>query len=121
LVFEMRVEDGPRSIKQGGGRELESAGGTLMDGWKKAVVAGSVGASAVLFLKKKWPAGVFAAGVALAVLASEYPEKFESVRGVLPEYFQRGMRTMEVVSRAGQKIAQFAEQGGQGIWDEIFS
>ena len=92
-----------------------------MDGWKKAVVVGSVGASAVLFLKKKWPAGVLMGGVALAVLASEYPEKFESVQNVLPEYFQKGMRLMEVVSRAGQKIAQFAEQGGQGIWDEISS
>jgi hypothetical protein len=92
-----------------------------MDGWKKAVVVGSVGASAILFLKKKWPAGVLTGGVALAVLASEYPEKFESVQNVLPEYFQKGMRLMEVVSRAGRKIAQFAEQGGQGVWDEISS
>jgi hypothetical protein len=110
-----------RSIKQGSGAELKLAWGTFMDGWKKAVVVGSVGASAVLFLKKKWPAGVLMGGVALAVLASEYPEKFESVQNVLPEYFQKGMRLMEVVSRAGQKIAQFAEQGGQGIWDEISS
>jgi hypothetical protein len=92
-----------------------------MDGWKKAVVAGSVGTSAVLFLKKKWPAGVLTAGVALAVLASEYPEKFESVQNVLPRYFRSGMRMMEIVSRAGQRIAQLAEQGGHEIWDEISS
>ena len=42
-----------------------------MESWKKAVVAGSAGASAILFLKKKYPAGVLTAGVALAVLASE--------------------------------------------------
>lgn len=92
-----------------------------MDGWKKALVAGSLGTSAVLFLKKKWPAGVLSAGVGLAVLASEYPEKFEDVRSSLPEYFQSGMRLMEVVSRAGQKIAQFAEQGVGEMLDEIGS
>jgi hypothetical protein len=92
-----------------------------MDGWKKAVVAGSLGTSAVLFVKKKWPAGVLSAGVGLAVLASEYPEKFEQIRTALPQYFQGGIRLMDIVSRAGQKIAQFAEQGGQEIWDEISS
>jgi len=92
-----------------------------MDGWKKAVVAGSLGTSAVLFLKKKWPAGVLSAGIGLAVLASEYPEKFEKVRTTLPEYFQGGMRLMDIITRAGQKMTQFAERGGQGIWDEISS
>ena len=90
-----------------------------MDGWKKAVVAGSFGTSAVLFLKKKWPAGVLSAGIGLAVLASEYPDKFEKVRNTLPEYFQGGMRLMDLISRAGQKMAQLAEQGGQEIWDEV--
>jgi hypothetical protein len=92
-----------------------------MEAWKKAVVAGSLATSTILLLKKKWPAGVLSAGVGLAVLASEYPEKFENVRSVLPQYFQSGMRMMEMISRAGQKIAHFAEQGGQGIWDEISS
>jgi hypothetical protein len=90
-----------------------------MEAWKKAVVAGSVGTSAVLFAKKKWPAGVLAAGVGLAVLASEYPEKFENVRNALPDYFQSGMRLMEIISRAGEKIAVLAERGGRGVWDEI--
>jgi len=92
-----------------------------MEAWKKAVVAGSVGTAAVLFLKKRWPAGVLTAGVGLAVLASEYPEKFEKVRTAMPEHFQGGMRLMEMVSRAGQKIAQLAEQGAEGILDEIGS
>jgi len=92
-----------------------------MEAWKKAVVAGSVGTSAVCLLKKKWPAGVLTAGIALAVLASEYPEKFEGVQRSLPDYFDRGMRLMEMTSRIGRKIAQFAGQGGQGIWDELSS
>ncbi len=92
-----------------------------MEAWKKAVVAGSVGTSAVLLMRKKWPAGVLSAGVALAVLASEYPEKFEDLQKSLPRYYQSGLRLMEVVSRAGQKISQFADEGGRGIWDEISS
>ena len=92
-----------------------------MDGWKRAVVAGSLGTSIVFFAKKKWPAGVLSAGVGLAVLASEYPEKFDEVRAALPEYLQGGMRLMDIVTRAGQKIAQFADQGGHGVWDEISS
>ena len=92
-----------------------------MDAWKKAVVAGSVGTSAVLLMRKKWPAGVLSAGVALAVLASEYPEKFEDLQKSLPRYYQSGLRLMEIVSRAGQKISQFADEGGRRIWDEISS
>jgi hypothetical protein len=92
-----------------------------MDGWKKAVVAGTLGTSAVLLVKKKWPAALLSAGVGLAVLASEYPENFEDIRSNLPDYFQSGMRLMEVVSRAGQKIAQFAEQGVGEMLDEIGS
>jgi|SRR5215469_1190903 len=96
-------------------------GGKPMHGWKKAVVAGSFGTSIILFTRKKWPAGVLSAGIGLAVLASEYPEKFDQVRTALPDYFQSGMRLMDVVSRAGEKIAKLAERGGQEIWDEISS
>jgi len=92
-----------------------------MDAWKKALVAGSFGASAVLFLKKRWPAGVLSAGVGLAVLASEYPERFERVQDVLPEYFERGMRLAELASRTGQKIAQYASRGSRDLWEQISS
>jgi len=90
-----------------------------MDGWKKAVVAGAIGAATVLFLKKKYPAGVLATGVGLAVLASEYPDKFESVRKALPDYFDRGMRVMEMAARAGKRITDVAGQSAYEVWDEI--
>ena len=90
-----------------------------MDGWKKALVAGAVGAATVLFLKKKYPAGVLATGVGLAVLASEYPDKFESVRKALPDYFDRGMRVMEMAGRAGRRITDAAGQSAFEVWNEI--
>jgi hypothetical protein len=90
-----------------------------MDGWKKAVVAGSIGVATVLFLKKKYPAGVLATGVGLAVLASEFPEKFENVRRSLPDYFDRGMQVMEMAARAGRRITDAAGRSAVGAWEEI--
>jgi hypothetical protein len=90
-----------------------------MDGWKKAVVAGSIGAATVLFLKRKYPAGVLASGVGLAVLASEYPEKFEKVRKSLPDYFDRGMQVMEMAARAGRRITDAAGRSAVDAWEEI--
>ena len=93
--------------------------GGNMDGWKKAIVAGSIGAATVLFLKKKYPAGVLCTGVGLAVLAAEYPEKFETVRRSLPQYFDRGMQVMEMAARAGQRITEAAGRSAYEAWDEL--
>jgi hypothetical protein len=90
-----------------------------MEGWKKALVTGSMGAATILFLKKKYPAGVLATGFGLAVLASEYPEKFEKIRRALPDYFDHGMRVMEMAARAGKRITDAAGQGGVGAWEEM--
>jgi hypothetical protein len=90
-----------------------------MDGWKKALVAGSIGAATILFVKKKYPAGVLASGVGLALLASEYPEKFERVRRSLPDYFDRGMQVMEMAARAGRRITEAAGQSAANAWEEI--
>jgi len=93
--------------------------GVRMDSWKKALVAGSIGAAGILFMKKKYPAGVLATGVGLALLASEYPEKFEKVRRALPDYFEHGMQVMEMAARAGRRITQAAGQSAIDAWDEI--
>jgi hypothetical protein len=90
-----------------------------MDSWKKAAVLGSIGAAAILFMKKRYPAGVLATGVGLAMLASEYPEKFETVRRSLPDYFDRGMRVMEMASRAGKRITESAGRSAVDAWDSI--
>jgi hypothetical protein len=90
-----------------------------MEGWKKALIAAAAGAAAVLLAKKKTAAGVLAGGVALAVLAAEYPEKFEQVREALPDYFDRGMRVMEMAAKAGQRIASAAGQSAFESWEEM--
>jgi hypothetical protein len=90
-----------------------------MDSWKKAVVAGSIGAATILFMKKKYPAGVLATGVGLVLLASEYPENFEKVRRALPDYFDRGMQVMEMAARAGKRITEAAGRTAYDAWDEI--
>ncbi len=90
-----------------------------MESWKKAAVAGAIGAAAVLFLKKKYPAGVLATGVGLAVLASEFPDKFEKVRQSLPDYFDRGMRVMEMAARAGKRISDAAGRSAIDAWEEV--
>lgn len=90
-----------------------------MESWKKAVFLGSIGAATILFMKKKFPAGVLATGVGLAVVASEYPEKFERVRRALPDYFDRGMRVMEMAGRAGKRITDAAGQSAVDAWEEI--
>ena len=91
----------------------------VMDSWKKAVVMASIGAAAFLFMKKKYPAGVLASGVGLAVLASEYPEKFERVRRSMPEYFERGMQVMEMAAKAGKRITEAAGRSAFDAWEEI--
>ena len=90
-----------------------------MIGWKKVVVAGSIGAATVFFLRKKYPAGVLATGVGLTVLASEYPETFDKIRPSLPDYFDRGMRVMEMAARAGRRAAEAAGRSAVDAWDEI--
>jgi len=90
-----------------------------MESWKKAIVMGSIASAALLFMKRRYPAGVLATGVGLAVLASEYPEKFERVRRSLPDYFERGMQVMEMAAKAGRRITEAAGQSAFDAWEEI--
>jgi len=90
-----------------------------MESWKKAAVLGSISAAAILFMKKRYAAGVLCTGVGLAVVASEYPDKFENVRRSLPDYFERGMRVMEMAGRAGKRITDAAGQRAAEAWEEI--
>ena len=90
-----------------------------MRNWKRAVIAGSVGAAAILLLKGKRQASVLVGGVGLAVLASEYPEKFTRIREELPSYLRQGTRFLDLAMKIGNKISEFAESRRQGMLEEL--
>ena len=90
-----------------------------MENWKKAVIAGSVGAATILIVKGKRPSGVLAAGVGLAVLASEYPERFTQIREGIPSYVQQGTRFFDMAMKIGSKIGALVEQRGRGLLEEL--
>jgi hypothetical protein len=90
-----------------------------MDNWKRAAIAGSVGASIVLLMKRKRPAAVLVGGVGLAVLASEYPEKFEKIREELPSYVRQVSRFLDLAMTIGNKIGELAERRALHAFEEL--
>lgn len=90
-----------------------------MQNWKRAVIAGSVGGATILLLKGKRPAAVLVGGVGLAVLASEYPEKFTRIREELPSYVREGTRFLDLALKIGSKISELAQERGQRILEEL--
>src|SRR5512146_3049873 len=61
-------------------------GEVTMTNWKRALVCSSLGAGALRLLTGRRPAGIAVSTVGLAVLASEYPEKFELIWEHGPDY-----------------------------------
>lgn len=88
-----------------------------MENWKKAVLAGSAGLTAIFLLKGNRTGGVIFGGVALATLASEYPDTFAHIRRHLPHYVDRGTALLEVASRVGERLAEMSE-GRNSAWYE---
>ncbi len=83
-----------------------------MPTWRKAIVIGSFTGAALMFLKGHRPAGVAMATVGLAILAAEYPEKFEAVWEQAPEYIYRGTQIFSTLSRIAQRLAEQASERG---------
>ena len=77
-----------------------------MNPWKRALIFGSLGAGAVLFATGKKPVGLALAGVGLATLAMEYPDKFEQLWEQAPEYLSRGNQIVTAVSRMLERYAE---------------
>lgn len=86
-----------------------------MQSWKKAVIAGSASAAAILALKGKRPAAVLVGGVGLAVLASEYPDKFTRIREEIPTYMRQGTRFLDLAMKIGNRIEEFAARSGGNL------
>jgi len=90
-----------------------------MENWKRALIAGSAGLGTIMLLQRKKTAGLVLTGISLAVLASEYPEKFAEIRDRVPEYVERGTQFLEVVSRVGERLAEVAERRGTAWYDAL--
>ena len=90
-----------------------------MQNWKKALVFGSIGAGAVLIATRKRPVGIALTAGGLALLASEYPEKFEAVWENAPEYISRATQIFAVISKISERFAEQAERRSMEAWHRM--
>jgi hypothetical protein len=81
-----------------------------MQNWKKAVIFGTVATGAVLALSGRRTLGIASVAGGLAMLASEYPEKFEAVWENAPEYVDRASQIFAALTRMSEKFAEDAER-----------
>lgn len=82
----------------------------IMQSWKKALVCTAVGAGTMLALSGRRNLGVATIAGGLALLASEYPERFEAVWESAPEYVNRASQIFAALSRVSEKFAEEAER-----------
>jgi hypothetical protein len=92
-----------------------------MESWKRAVLTGSAGLSVIFLLKGNRTGGLICGGVALATLASEYPDKFAEIRRKMPDYVERGTAFLEVASRVGERLADLAERRSSAWYEALLN
>lgn len=92
-----------------------------MENWKVALIGGAAGIGTAMLLKKKWTPGIILAGVGLATLASEYPEKFAEIRRGMPDFIERGNSFLEVATRVGDRLAAAAENRSQTWYESLLT
>ena len=92
-----------------------------MENWKRALIAGSTGLSVIFLLKGNRTGGLAFGGVALATLASEYPERFAEIRAKLPNYVERGVTFLEVASRIGERLAEVTENHDEAWYEALLN
>ena len=90
-----------------------------MQRWKKVLVFGSIGAGALLILIGRRPVGMALAAGGLAVLASEYPEKFEGVLENAPDYLHKGMEIFASLKKVGEGFVDDAERRSLNAWRDM--
>ncbi len=83
-----------------------------MQNWKKAVIFGALGAGAVAIVTGRRPLGIGIMAGGLAILASEYPEKFEDVWENAPEYVNRATKIFMTLQQISERFAEEAERRG---------
>jgi hypothetical protein len=90
-----------------------------MQNWKRAVVFGSIGAGALLILTGRRPLGLALAAGGLAVLASEYPEKFEGILENAPDYLNKGREVFATLKKVGEEFSEEAERRSVNAWRDM--
>ena len=81
-----------------------------MQNWKKTLIVTAVGAGAVLALTGRKNVGLASVAGGLALLASEYPERFETIWDNAPEYVNRASQIFATLSRLSESFAEDAER-----------
>jgi hypothetical protein len=87
-----------------------------MQSWKKGIVLSSIGAGAVLIITGRRTLGVALTAAGLAVLASEYPEKFEALWENAPEYLDKGAQIFSLLQKVGERFAEESERRSVRAW-----
>jgi len=82
----------------------------INENWKKMLMVGAFAGAAYLLISGRRPAGFALAGIGMAVLAAEHPQRFEEVWNQAPHYLDRGTK---VVNQIGELIDKIAEQGSK--------
>jgi hypothetical protein len=78
--------------------------------WMRAVMIGSFSAAVFLYITGRRPAAMALAGIGMATLAAEHPERFEELWHNAPNYLDQGTRLLNGV---GQFIDKLGEQGSK--------
>jgi hypothetical protein len=90
-----------------------------MENWKRVLLAGAAGLSTVCLIKGSRTGALVFGGVALATLASEYPEEFARFRRRLPDYIDRGSELVDTALRLGERMAALAETRGTAWYEAL--
>jgi hypothetical protein len=90
-----------------------------MQSWKKVLVFGAIGAGAALLLTGRRPLGMALTAGGLAILASEYPEKFEGLLEDAPDYLNKGMEIFATLKKVGEGFVDDAERRSVNAWRDM--
>jgi len=83
--------------------------------WKKVFIYGSFAAGAVLFIAGRKPAGLTVAGVGLAALASQHPEKLKELWRRMPEYLEKSGKFVDMAAALLEKLSEQQSRGYRNI------
>jgi hypothetical protein len=92
-----------------------------MENWKRGLIAGATGLSIVLLFKGKRTGGLIFGGIALATLASEYPDEFAEIRKRIPDWVEHGSTFLDVASRIGERLGDLAQRRGSEWVDALLN